>query len=309
MKLISSIDFTKLQFPQLTESDRVAFLGSCFSDNIGKTLDFEDGNCLVNPFATLFHPASILKFLDPDYTLSDGGFVNLGKEVGHLDFQNKLRANSKAELKDLVQREIEAFHQYLKKCDCLFVTLGTAWYYRHLESDSFVGNCHKLPNSDFEKRLWSYSELLKIIKQALRQIAAFNSEMKIVFTVSPVKHLRDGVVDNMHSKSLLIASVHEVIKETPNTYYFPSYELLSEELRDYRFYAEDLAHPSNLAIKIIEEKFENAFMSSRFVEKKRAFKKIALLQEHKVLNSSEKENWEKQLAELKADFVKKWMKH
>jgi len=246
-------------------SSRVVSLGSCFAVNIGQKLDYFKFRNTTNPFGILFHPLALEKFI---------GFAINGKSFTEADiFFHNGRWHCYDAHSDLSHPDKDAMLETLNaaialaKADItaathLIITLGTAWAYRHAESGNLVANCHKVPQKQFTKELLS----AELIKQSLENIISLvkdaNPSAQIIFTISPVRHIKDGFTQNQWSKSNLIAALHEVlstVKSQPTTCYFPSYEIMMDELRDYRFYAQDMMHPNQTAIDFIWERFAGGF--------------------------------------------------
>lgn len=220
---------------------------------------------LLNPFGILFHPLAIEKLItnainEKEYTENDLFFLN---EQWHCyDAHSKLSNVSKETLLKNLSKNLKSTHQYLKNATHVIITLGTAWVYRHVETDTVVANCHKVPQKQFVKQLLSVEEVSGSIQATVSLIRSVNPKATIIFTVSPVRHLKDGFVQNTLSKAHLIAAVHEVVEPRNLAHYFPSYEIMMDELRDYRFYDSDLVHPNALAVDYIWEKFQKVWIAN-----------------------------------------------
>jgi GSCFA family len=244
---------------QIGLNSQILTIGSCFADVIGSELKANKINTLVNPFGTVFNPVSIQKQLDyvtnnlpPDPQL----FVQNQDVHLHYDFHSSFWNTDKLALELGLKNKISEVRQFAKQTDILIVTLGTAFVYRHLASNQIVANCHKTPSQAFQKELVGLNE----ITGALNQLIFKLSNSQIILTLSPVRHTRDGLEGNQVSKSLLRVACHEIAESLPNVHYFPAYELLLDDLRDYRFYKPDLIHPNEVAEAYIFEKFaENYF--------------------------------------------------
>jgi lysophospholipase L1-like esterase len=240
----------------------VLLLGSCFSDNIGVKLDYFKFQNVQNPFGILFHPKAIETTLihaieEKVYSENDIFFHN---EQWHcFDVHSKLSNTSKDDLLNNLNSIIKSTNQQIYKATHVIITLGTAWTYRFVETDTVVANCHKVPQKQFAKELMRIQEIMQSLKNIVNRIKKINSEAIIIFTVSPVRHLKDGFIENMQSKAHLITAIHSVLKE--GLHYFPSYEIMMDELRDYRFYAEDMIHPNETAINYIWDKFKKVWIS------------------------------------------------
>jgi hypothetical protein len=163
----------------------------------------------------------------------------------------------------LLNDTLDKLKSYLESASHLLITFGTAWGYRYVKTDAVVANCHKIPQSEFRKELLSVSEVTTTCQEIVKMVGEFNAEIQIVFTVSPVRHLKDGFVENMRSKAHLISGIHQLIDTMDKgTAYFPSYELMMDELRDYRFYSEDMLHPNQTAIEVIWDRFSEVWIDS-----------------------------------------------
>jgi len=267
MKLQTQIPLQKSRNPIDYESNVVLF-GSCFSENISEKLNYFKFQTTSNPFGILFHPVAIENLIinalrQKVYTEDDVFYFNERWQC--YDAHSKLSSISKEELLYALNSNVKLVENRLKKASHIVITLGTAWVYALLESNTIVANCHKVPQKEFEKRLLSIIEIINSLENSINTIKTFNSKAKIVFTVSPVRHIKDGYIENTLSKSHLIAAIHYILKKESNSEkavtYFPSFEIMMDELRDYRFYSEDLLHPNATAINYIWNKFQLAWVS------------------------------------------------
>lgn len=255
---IPSFDF------HLSYQDRIMLLGSCFSNNIGEKLIKGKFLTLSNPNGILYNPASINKCVNSilnKQELTEKDLV-LHEEIYHSflhhgDFSGRDKSTVLEEINDQQKKALS----FLEKASVVFITLGTAWVYRYVESNEIVANCHKIPNKKFSKELLGVDEIKSALEETMNSIRRINSSVKFVFTVSPIRHLKDGVVENKLSKSTLIVAINEAMKSVDSSYYFPSYEIVMDDLRDYRFYSEDLVHLNDLAINYIWSIFQKSFFS------------------------------------------------
>ncbi len=266
MNLQTKIPLTKASHNQIDYHSKVLLLGSCFSENIGAKFDYFKFQNLVNPFGILFHPLAIESFItnpinEKEYTEKDLFFHT---EQWHcFEAHSKLSNSNKDELIQNLNTQIQITNSFLKDATHIIITLGTAWVYRHIETDTFVANCHKVPQKKFQKTLLSVDTILESIDAILSLIISVNPKASIIFTVSPVRHLKDGFVENTQSKAHLISSIHSVLSlraESISLNYFPSYEIMMDELRDYRFYNADMLHPNTIAIDYIWDKFKKVWI-------------------------------------------------
>ncbi len=178
------------------------------------------------------------------------------------DAHSDLSSNSKEELLNRLNDSVKTANNQINNSTHIIITLGTAWVYRFIETDSIVANCHKIPQKKFLKQIQSVKSIIGSIEAIIKLIRSINPNAAILFTVSPVRHLKDGFAENTQSKSHLITAIHQVVDQRKNSYYFPSYEIMMDELRDYRFYAEDMIHPNKIAVDYIWERFQQTWISS-----------------------------------------------
>ncbi len=252
----------------ITYDSKIMMLGSCFTTEIGKILQDYRFNVMVNPFGTIYNPASILASLErivscrhfteeeviqtnPTDTLSP-------KKYASFSHHSSFARPTGAEFLENANRELEITSKWLGNTDIIIITLGTAWVFINNNSTEVVSNCHKRVAKEFTRKLLDINECSEI----LMKIAGMFSDKKIIFTVSPIRHFKDGAHGNQISKATLMLAIENVIKECSWCKYFPAYEIMIDELRDYRFYAEDMMHPSPLAVQYIFEKFRQSHISA-----------------------------------------------
>lgn len=255
----------------ISYASKMVLLGSCFSENIGAQLDHFKFQNVQNPFGILFHPKAIKTLVanaihEKTYTQKDLVFQN---ERWHcFDAHSKLSALVKKDILLQLNKATAATNLALKEATHLLITLGTSWVYRDTASHKIVANCHKIPQKNFAKELLSVQEVTETLSEIIALIRSVNTRVDIIFTVSPVRHLKDGFVENTQSKSHLIAAIQALLQRSKNTklHYFPSYEIMMDELRDYRFYAEDLIHPNTTAIQYIWERFTSTWIAKKACE-------------------------------------------
>lgn len=252
---------------EIAHKSNIMLLGSCFAQNIGHRLQACKFNICTNPFGITYNPLSIATILhrivtgEPFTALSPELVENGGRWhslLHHSDFSR----HTQEELLTSINSSLQEAHGRVQTIDVLIITFGTAYVYTLGSDGMVVNNCHKLPAGQFTRRLLSIEEITDAVSKALAPIIAGRPDVKIIFTVSPIRHLRDGAHDNQLSKATLLLAIERLQKRLgKNAAYFPSYEIVLDELRDYRFYAEDMAHPSPQAVEYIWEKFSNAYMS------------------------------------------------
>ena len=299
-----NFDIHKSPF-NLTYNDAFVLLGSCFSDEIGEEIYNAGFNVESNTFGTIFHPTAIANLVEASLNESQSvDFYQRDDLFFSWDAASKIYGTSKDELKVNVLEARNQFRSKIKNAGVIVFTFGTAWKYELSSSGKVVGNCHKAPQSLFDKSL-STIEAMKIDwENVLKLIRKHNPNIKIIFTISPVRHIKDGLVENNRSKSRLIELVNEIL-ELPNTYYFPSYEILIDELRDYRFYDEDLVHPNKLAVQYIWERFKEVLFSEETKSILKEREQIVTQLNHKSLHpNSQAETKRKSAVKLRSEEFK-----
>lgn len=283
-------------------NSKIVSLGSCFAVNIGEKLNFFKFQNSINPFGIIFNPESIErliyravhleKFTEKEVFFHDERFHCF--EV-HSDLSNSNKDAFLANSNEILIR----CHQQIKEASHIMITYGTAWVYQEKPTNKTVANCHKIPQSHFEKNILTINQIEKSIQNTVTLIRQLNPECVFLFTISPVRHIKEGFVENQRSKSHLISALQNLLGNNllGNSEYFPSYEIMMDELRDYRFYAEDFLHPNDLAINYIWERFQDAVISeSEYVH----LKEIEAIQKsllHKPFNpnSESHQKFEKKL--------------
>lgn len=258
MNLQTQIPLQKEAHHQIDYNSKLFLLGSCFSENIGNKLSYYKFQSVQNPLGILFHPKAIEHLIlnsinAKEYTEED--IFELNERWHCFDAHSQLSNNVKKELLQNLNEAIKTTKKQLNNSTHIIITLGTAWVYRYINSDIIVANCHKVPQKQFLKELLSVDEVTESLESITALIRSINPKASIIFTVSPVRHVKDGFVQNQQSKSHLITGIHNLIEPRKNIHYFPSYEIMMDELRDYRFYKEDMIHPNQTAIHYIWEKF------------------------------------------------------
>lgn len=243
---------------------KIVVAGSCFAERISQWLMDYRFSVLANPAGIIFHPTPLVRSLTralerKSYTEDE--LVFNGERYCSFDHHGSFSEQSAQDTLGRVNERLNAAANSLQSADVLIVTWGSAWDYHHIESDKVVANCHKLPGNQFRKTLTSHTDIVAQWSVFIRQLRALNPTVKCVFSVSPVRYLRDGAHGNQLSKAQLLLAMEELISQFKDVHYFPAYEIVLDELRDYRFYAEDMLHPSNQAVEYIISKFSSCFMS------------------------------------------------
>lgn len=246
-------------------NSKIVSLGSCFAENMGDKFQYFKFQNSINPFGIIFNPVSIEKIIHKAinaalFTEEDVFFFN---ERWHcFDVHSDLSNSNKEELLKSLNTIQKSINQQITESTHIIITYGTSWVYRNLERDSIVANCHKMPQKQFKKELLSVENLQESISNTIKLIHSVNPNCTIIFTVSPVRHIKDGFVENQWSKANIISALHKTFDFRLSTInYFPSYEIMMDELRDYRFYAEDMLHPNPVAIDYIWKRFVETTIS------------------------------------------------
>ncbi|MFL0352029.1 GSCFA domain-containing protein [Xanthomarina sp. GH4-25] len=268
MKLQTTIPLKKQPYNLIDYHSKLLLFGSCFVENMGVKLEYFKFQNLQNPFGILFQPLAIENLITNAinkkvYTEEDVFYFN--EQWYSFETHSKFSSFSKEDLLHHLNEQIKATNKHIKAASHIIITLGTAWVYRQIETDTIVANCHKVPQKKFLKELLSIEAISESLQSIIALIKSVNDTATVIVTVSPVRHLKDGFVENTRSKAHLISAIHSLFSSrtmSKGLYYFPSYEIMMDELRDYRFYAEDMIHPSQTAISYIWERFQEVWMSN-----------------------------------------------
>ena len=268
MQLQTNIPIIQESKNLIDYQSEIFLLGSCFAEHIGDTLAYYKFKSIVNPFGILFHPLALENLItralnEEIYTEADIFYLN---EQWHcFEAHSRLNDPSKENLINQLNEALKHTSQQLHNATHIILTLGTSWAYRHIESDTIVANCHKVPQKQFLKEILSVNAVSESLQAIISLIRDVNHKASVIFTVSPVRHIKDGFVENNRSKAHLISGIHELVSPRHHVHYFPSYELMMDELRDYRFYNEDMIHPNPVAVKYIWERFKDMWIASRAI--------------------------------------------
>ncbi|WP_339699287.1 GSCFA domain-containing protein [uncultured Marixanthomonas sp.] len=310
MKLQTQIALTPQQ-NQIDYTSKNLLMGSCFTENIGRKLQYYKFQNLQNPFGIVFHPVAIEKLVtrainEDLFTETD---VFQHNEQWHcFEVHSKLSTNNRDAFISNLNDSLKNLKTYLEQASHIILTFGTAWVYRFIESDSIVANCHKIPQKKFLKELLSVEEVSAAIENTLTLVKTVNFKATIISTVSPVRHIKDGFVENMQSKAHLLSGLHEAISGEKQAFYFPSFEIMMDELRDYRFYEEDMLHPNNLAVSIIWKRFKEVWIASEAEDLQKEIETIQNGLKHRAFNPSGEAhqkfqiNLQKKIEKLQTEF-------
>jgi len=262
INLRTNIDIPESSYG-LTYKKKSMLVGSCFTGNIGGTLRYYKFPVMINPFGVMYNPVSVKKVLD--ILMREAYF-----EEKDLNYYNNLwlsfyhdtsfSGDDQKNVLKTINRQIHEGAQWLSDINLLIITFGTARVYRHKNDHSIVSNCHKLPAEEFSRELLDVGTIVDEYKSLIAQLRDFNPHMHMVFTISPVRHWKDGAVGNQQSKATLILALQKLLEEHPEIEYFPAYEIMMDELRDYRFYGDDMLHPGNTGIQYIWERFSQTYI-------------------------------------------------
>lgn len=264
---------------QICYKSKIVSVGSCFAENLFEKLEFHKFQCWNNPFGILFQPLAIENLFTRILTkkfFCDEDFLFHNELWKSLEIHSCFSNPEKETLINQINNRITSFESIISKATHIIITLGTSWAYREIASGIFVANCHKLPQNKFQKKLLSVETIVNSLLNTEKLIREKNPNVALLFTISPVRHIKDGIPENQLSKSTLFVALHQFLREkSENNYYFPSYEILIDELRDYRFYADDMLHPSSMAIQYIWERFLSVFVEE---ETKKIMNEVADIQ-------------------------------
>lgn len=260
--------------PGIEHTHSILCIGSCFSDNIGNKLLRAKMQVLSNPFGVVFNPVSIAQqlrmglegepFPETDFFQHQGLWRHWGlhSQMALPNLADTLHQLNQLQLKNDSPRNRNSLPTFIHSSQWLFITLGTAWVYVLKETGQIVANCHKMPADRFTKRLLTIAECTNHLKQIIEQIQIVNPGLQVIVTVSPVRHLRDGFIENQRSKARLLLAAEDLEDSLPYVHYYPAYELLLDDLRDYRFFSEDRLHPSKEAIDYVWAHFQETCMTA-----------------------------------------------
>jgi hypothetical protein len=265
--------------------DKVLLIGSCFSEHMGKRLADAKFRVLENPHGILFNPLSVCHSLNTYIQAklpAASDLFHLNEVWNSWDFHSRFSHIDKDEALSHMQSSICHAHSFLKDADWLMITLGSSFQYFLAAEDTAVANCHRAPGQWFEKRLLSIKSIQEALRQTIHNLKVFNPKLKIIFTISPVRHIRDGVVDNNRSKARLIEVIHELVSNQENCFYFPAYELLIDVLRDYRYYDIDMVHPNFAATQVVWEQFVSHFLAPEAQKIAALMQALTTARNHKV---------------------------
>jgi len=288
---------------RITYDDRVMLIGSCFATSIGEQMERGKMSVMINPAGTVYNPVSVCNTLDSITAGEDFKKDQLYFHDGMwLSFYHYTDFSSEDPVKtlDKINSKIKEASSFLKNCGFLFITLGTARIYRWKKTGLVVSNCHKIPSEQFGSELLSVKEIVDLWTIQLDRLLLLYPNLRVIFTISPVRHLKDGAHGNQVSKSVLFLAVEELLSHPSGPQYFPAYELVMDDLRDYRFYDDDMIHPSDSAINYIWEAFSGSYLDVKAVKIWNEALKITKARNHRFNTDS---------GSKKKDFANKLLNH
>ena len=288
-------EFTPKPFPvKIKMTDKLLLAGSCFTEQIGKKLSAHKFNTIENPNGILFNPVSIAKAVK-SYTqetlFTENDLFYYNELWASRDHHTRFSHPEKLQALQNINIEKKAASEFIKTADWILITLGSAFVYEWKDIkpeknyENVAANCHKIPTDKFNRRLLNPLEIVTVLEDMQQSVRSVNPNAKFIFTVSPVRHLREGFIENNRSKAALIQAVHEITNDT-NSFYFPAYELVIDDLRDYRFFAEDLVHPNYAATNYVWEKFVPAVIDESSQQLMKEINEINAAVNHKPFNPS-----------------------
>lgn len=271
----------------ISHKDRIMLLGSCFTENIGNKLSINGFETLINPFGILYNPFSICsslnRIIDLKFLISED-LVKVNEFWYSYEHHGVFRDENRDNLLQTINLNITKANIFLKETNWLIITLGTAWIFFLKENNKILGNCHKLNPQLIDKRLLTVDEIVENTNLTINKIRKINPNIKIILTVSPIRHWKQGYRENLISKSTLHLAIDQICKSITYCSYFPAYEIVMDELRDYRFYKADMLHPSEIAVDYIWEKFATHLFSDSTINLCKDYSRLYSMKQHKAFN-------------------------
>ena|SRR6218665_952275 len=271
---------------KISYSHKMLFIGSCFAENVAEKMQKYKFDVNINPHGVLYNPASIAVALRSyvfNWQTDESELFYADELWNSWQHHSRFSNPDKAACLKQINERISAAHDFIKKAEWLFITFGSAFTYTHIAENKAVANCHKMPQKEFTKSLQSVTEIVHEYNALLAELKKINPSLIIVFTVSPVRYVRDGIVENNVSKGILLQAVHELTKNN-SAIYFPAYELVIDDLRDYRFYNSDLVHPNEQAIDYVFEKLKAAAFDESAHQLLEKIKELIAAKQHRPFN-------------------------
>lgn len=313
MKFRTEVDIKESK-KKIEVEDRIFSIGSCFASEMSDLFQQGQLQTINNPFGTIFNPFSInnaVKRLHDAEFYHEGELITFNDEFISLDHHTSFDTRYVHQTLQKINSGLEEGNSFLQKSNWVIITYGSSFIYEFTPKNKLVANCHKIPQKFFKKRLLTFQELTDSVYNTILNLKDIcPDDVQILFTVSPVRHTKDGMIENQLSKSKLITAIHEMIDEMDYCHYLPVYEILMDDLRDYRFYKEDMIHPNNQAINYIFEKFGNAYFSDETKDFIKENFKIHKALEHKTNDEKDPKYIEfKEKLNLRIEAQRKKVKH
>lgn len=285
MKFRTEIDIDYEHKGAIDLKQSLLMLGSCFTTNIGELLQQDGFDVSINPFGTLYNPLSIEASLSNTVAqrrYDESSLIRDSQGIWHcLDFHSAFSSDDPSHIIDRINTAITRCNERIRTCDWVIITLGTSYVYRWKASGEVVANCHKLHPDLFQRTLMTPAEVEESVTRLIHNVRAVNPDVKFIFTISPIRHKADGLHANQVSKAGLMLAIDNIVRSMDDVMYFPAYEIMMDDLRDYRFYDDDMVHPSRMAIRYIHDIFAEMYMSEKTINQCRLNVKASLRQQHR----------------------------
>jgi len=286
---------------KISYTDKILFIGSCFTEEIGKMMKELKFDVLQNPNGILYDPLSISSALNSyieNKQYKEDDLFSLDELWHSWQHHSVFSGMSKEKVLQHINHSQSEAHQFLKNASWLVITLGTSYNYQLKKSLQPVSNCHKAPQDFFVKKLVSIEDIVSVLSNVIAKLQTYNPDLKIIFTVSPVRHVKDGIIENNRSKARLIEAIHSLKENHKDIFYFPAYELIIDVLRDYRFYKNDLVHPTETATAFVFENFCNTYLGEPTKKLLEEIKSIIAAFKHRPFQSESAAHKKFQVAQL-----------
>ncbi len=291
--------FTKIKIEKsdftIQHQNKIITIGSCFSDNMGQKLKQSYFDVSTNPFGVLYNPISVkngIELLLDNKSFGEKDLFFYNHKWHSFSHSSHFSYENKKECLENINSKLKVGQEHFQNSDFLFITFGTAWVFEEKKSERIVANCHKLPSDNFRRYRLKVEDIVVSYKDLIERILIKNPNLKIIFTVSPIRHWKDGANENTLSKSTLHLAINELLTIFSSVSYFPAYEIVMDELRDYRFYSSDMIHPNEVAVDYLWERFSEVYFTKKTDEVKKELEKFCKITQHKISNCKTKENIE-----------------
>lgn len=303
---------TKIEIPvsdiNISFEDRIMALGSCFAQNIGKKMNDVCFNIDLNPFGVLYNPVSIsnsIELLLQNKTFTEDDIFNYRSLWQSYSHSSLFTDTSKEACLKNINTRLESSCKFMQQANVILITFGTAWVFEEKKSGRVVSNCHKLPASEFTRRRLTVKEIVDDYTKLIRKLTSCLPDLQFIFSVSPIRHWKDGAHENTISKSTLLLAIDELQQQHDRVHYFPAYEIQMDELRDYRFYASDMLHPSDVAIDYIWKRFSDTYFAKHTIELKKRLEQLNADLSHRPIHpdSAEYKSFLIKVQNRKADLI------